>query len=337
MTDSTDSKVPPPKNRVASVQARLRRFAQENKTDFNRVLTRYANERFLFRLSQTDAGQKFVLKGAMLFTAWTGAPHRNTGDLDFLGFGDNAPDALEPVFRKILAAKVPEDGLVFSPDSLKIETRRDEEQYPGLKVKFTANLGKMVIPIEVDIGFGDAISPGVVHAEIPPILPHFPAVRLAMYPQQTVVAEKFEAIVSLDIANSRYKDFFDIWFLATYFSFDADSLCDAITATFERRKTPLPTQTPPTLTPEWAQTTEATQYWRGFVRRSGLGDTAPDFPVVASLVWSFLSPLILVLTTTDADRAKESTESRGRELPQYWPVGGPWQEGEIVLPLNDLS
>jgi Nucleotidyl transferase AbiEii toxin, Type IV TA system len=195
-----------PRNLAASIHRRLLNLAQKAGEDFGFTLTRYALERLLYRLSVSRHANIFVLKGAMLFQAWTSHPHRPTRDVDFLGRGEYSADRFNAIFTEILSQSFEDDALVYRPESVQVETMKDEEAYPGLRVFAEAYLGKARIPLQIDIGFGDAITPAPVVMDYPTLLP-LPAPRLATYPVESVVSEKFEAMVKLGIANSRMKDF----------------------------------------------------------------------------------------------------------------------------------
>lgn len=228
-----------PKDLAASVRARLSKLSRERNEAFDHVLTRYATERLLYRLSKSPFANRFVLKGATLFTLWCGEPHRPTRDLDFLSYGDSSPETLQSIFRDICTFKVEPDGLTFDPDSIRTAEIREPQEYPGWRVWVHAYLGKARIPIQVDIAFGDIVIPDPQEVEYPTILP-FPAPRLCSYPKEAVVAEKLEAMVALGMVNSRMKDFFDVWFLARNFEFNGETLTQAFAATFERRRTDIP-------------------------------------------------------------------------------------------------
>lgn len=214
-----------------------RNLARKQHEDFQLVLTRYAIERLLYRLTRTGYAAEFVLKGAMLFRLWADQPHRPTRDLDLLGRGDPSVDRLAAVFRAVCGAAVEDDGLLFDPATVTAGKIKEDQEYEGVRVECVARLGQARIDLQVDVGFGDAVTPGPVTVQYPGLL-DLPAPELAAYPRETVVAEKFQAMVMLGIANSRMKDFFDLWVLARSFTFAGPVLAAAIRATFARRKTP---------------------------------------------------------------------------------------------------
>ena len=259
------------RNIGASVRARLLARARVEQTDFQILLTRYALERLLYRLSVSDQRERFVLKGAMLFAIWQDDPFRPTRDLDLLGHGDPDPAMVAASIRSICSVEVPDDGVVFDVAGVEAAPIRDEDEYPGVRVRTGATIAGARLPIQLDVGFGDVIPPEAIEIEYPALL-DAPAPILRAYPPETVVAEKTEAIVSLGIANSRMKDFYDLWMIAQTFAFEGDNLANAIRRTFERRRTPLPEQVPVGLSDSFALEREA--QWRAFLARDSVHDAA---------------------------------------------------------------
>jgi predicted nucleotidyltransferase component of viral defense system len=251
------------KNMSASVRARLLAISKANGQVFDLVLNRYAVERLLYRLSVSAYARRFVLKGATLLMTWLDAPHRGTRDLDLLGFGDPDEENMLAVFREIMATDG-DDGIVFDVAALKVERIREHLAYGGLRLVTTAEIGGAQLKISIDIGFGDALEPEPETLNYPVLL-GMPAPQLRGYARETVIAEKFEAITSLGRDNTRMKDFHDIWILSRAFSFDDDRLARAITATFARRGTPIPTAPPEALTPAFAADDRKRAQWIAFV------------------------------------------------------------------------
>ena len=274
------------KNIGASVRARLLKLSKANGQSFDLVLTRFALERLLFRLSQSAHADRFVLKGAMLMMSWFDDPHRGTRDLDLLGFGDPSEAAMLATFRDILAQNA-EDGVVFVPDTLRVDRIREELDYGGLRLRAIASVGGARINLTIDIGFGDAMEPGAEFVDYPVML-DLPAPRLRAYARETVIAEKFQAMVALGRANSRMKDFYDIWVLSRSFSFDDGRLAQAIAATFARRKTVVSTELPDALTPAFAADEQKQKQWRAFVEDVAV-DPGPLALVIEELA-AFLMP-----------------------------------------------
>lgn len=301
----------PPRNMAASVKARLMGVARDRGEDFNFLLTRYVLERLLYRLAQSQHAATFLLKGAMLFTVWSQRPHRATKDIDLLGHGNPDPTRLEAIFRDVCDAQVPDDGLVFLASTVHAEPIREEAVYDGIRVTFEARLGTAKIPVQVDVGFGDATTPPPDRVEIPPLLDLPPPV-LQGYRRELVVAEKFHAMVDLGMANSRMKDFFDIWFLSQRFSFDGAILASAIKATFERRRTAVPTTLPLALTSTFAQDATKVAQWSAFTKRTRVEPPVPSLPDVTEAIARMLGAVL-------------EEASAGRAFTSDWPPGGPWR------------
>lgn len=275
-----------PRDMGASVRGRLMNLSRERRQPFQLLLTRYALERLLYRLSMTAYRDRFVLKGAMLMAAWFDNPFRPTQDVDFLGFGDPDPAAMLAIFREVCAARL-DDGVAFDIDALVVDHIREELEYGGLRIKTNADIGGARIRIVADIGFGDAIEPGLRELEMPVLLGQ-PAPRLRAYPPETVVAEKFQAMVMLGRANSRMKDFYDVWVLSRTQEFAGDRLSRAIAATFARRNTPIPVEPPDALTTAFAGDSAKQSQWNAFLR--GIeADPVPLITVIDDLA-AFLMP-----------------------------------------------
>lgn len=251
------------KNMGASVRARLLTHSRERRQTFETVLTRYALERLLYRLAQTEHGQRFVLKGAMLLMTWLEIPLRATRDLDFLAFGEPSPEGMLQVFKAVLSHEVDDDGVTFDAEALTVDRIREGVAYGGLRLQTWASVGGARVRVAIDIGFGDAVEPGVEEVDYPTLL-DMPAPRLRTYARETVIAEKFQAMVALGRANTRMKDFYDIWTLHQQFAFNDDRLARAINATFARRQTALPMEPPDALTSAFADDQDKQRQWRAF-------------------------------------------------------------------------
>ena len=230
---------------------------------------RFALERILYRLSQSEHARRFLLKGAVLFTLWYDMPHRATRDADLLGFGASDLESVAQVFREIAAISV-NDGIVFDPASVAAEEIRKEAGYGGVRVTIAGELAKARCKTQIDVGFGDAVTPGPVDSVYPVLLNDLPAPRLRVYPTYTVVAEKLHAIALLGMTNSRVKDYFDLSVLLERETLDADLLAQAIKATFERRSMAVPTELPVGLTDEFAHDTSRQALWQSFVKKNEL-------------------------------------------------------------------
>lgn len=279
-----------PKNIAASVKARLQNAASKRGEDFNLVLLRYGIERLLFRLSQSPHRDHFLLKGAMLFVIWDEKTHRPTRDVDLLGFGPSEREDLIEVFKTVASTPVVADGLVFAPDSVEAEEIREDNAYGGIRVRLLGKLGTAEVPVQIDVGVGDAVTPGPETSAFPVLL-DFPAPTVRTYPIYTVVAEKFEAMAKLGHANTRMKDFYDLWFMSRRFDFDHVILRRAIEATFERRQTRLPVLPEP-LTDAFANDATKQAQWTAFLRRNALSGASNRFADVVAALRDFLAPVL---------------------------------------------
>jgi predicted nucleotidyltransferase component of viral defense system len=276
----------PVTNMTASVMDRLRSIAKGLNQPFDLLLTRYALERLLYRLSTTSYRERFVLKGAVLMTTWFENPFRPTRDLDLLGFGDNAPDALLAIFREICAIGS-DDGIEFDVDALAVERIREELDYGGMRLQTVARLAKTRVKVSIDIAFGDATEPGLQEMDLPVLL-GFPAPRLRAYAMETVIAEKFQAMVMLGRANTRMKDYYDIWLLSKTYEFAGDGLARAIMATFERRKTEIPIAPPGGLNEAFAADPAKRRQWESF--SANIEVTPPKLETIIDDLLAFLMP-----------------------------------------------
>jgi predicted nucleotidyltransferase component of viral defense system len=277
------------KNLPASVKQRLMNHARQHRVDFNTVLVRYAMERLLFRLSESSHANDFYLKGAMLFVLWESNPHRPTKDMDLLFIPQHDGDEVARIFREIARMEVSDDGIDFDPGSVAVEEIREENAYGGLRVKLVARLGTGRLPLQIDVGLGDSVYPETDWAEFPALL-DFPPPRIRAYPIETVVAEKYQAIVELGLRNSRMKDYYDIHYLLRKFQFNGEELHEAIRQTFERRKTDVPQEQPPGLSPDFAQSAQKQIQWQAFLRKNGL-ENVGDLPDVVESIEHFLMHL----------------------------------------------
>lgn len=307
-----------PTNIGASVRARLLARSRETGEDFNFVLQRYASERFLYRLGESPHRDRFVLKGAMLFALWGGSLYRGTRDLDFTGHGPSEIDAVIAAVREICALSVADDGLTYGGATA--EPIRETSEYHGLRVRLTAALAGARIPLQIDIGFGNAIEPPAIETEYPTLL-DMPAPRIRAYPHEAVVAEKFHAMTVLGEINSRYKDFYDIHVLASRFGFDGERLVRSIGATFDRRRTPIEGALPVALTPRFYADDRRAEQWRAYLTRNRLPGAPDDLTAAGELIRAFLGPPWQALAA-------------GRSFAGAWSPTGPWV---VAAPTGGLS
>ncbi len=276
------------KNPAASVRARLLNLARETGEPFNSLIEQYATGRFLYRLANSPYRERFVLKGAQLFRVWGAEQHRPTRDLDLLGFGESSEEALCEIFMTILQAPTDiEDGLVWG--NVRTGPIRDDLDYGGVRATIEAHLAGARMMLQVDIGFGDAITPEPLMAQWQELL-DFPSAQLLIYPPETVIAEKLEAAITLGMNNSRMKDFFDLMWLAQHQSFSGNLLIASVTATFARRGTAIPNSTPLALTDAFSSDSRKDIQWKAFCRKGRL--PAPALSDVTESLARFLMPIL---------------------------------------------
>jgi hypothetical protein len=276
---------------------------------YQELLQYYAMERFLYRLSRSPHRSRFVLKGALMLHVWNAPLARATKDLDFLGRLDNSLDTVERLVRDVCSMDVEPDGMVFDPATVKPERIKEDADYEGVRVRFIGLLARSRVTMQIDVGFGDVVTPGAEAIAYPTLL-DFPAAELVGYSRETVVAEKFQAMVYLRTMNSRMKDFYDLWLLANQFSFDGALLATAITATFANRGTAIDVA-PIAFTTEFTEQASTMAQWTAFRKRlasTPMPDRLADVVVVLS---TFLLPVARACST-------------GVKFDQHWTRGGPW-------------
>lgn len=294
------------RNVAASVRAKLLNKARADKRDFTLVLTRYALERLLYRLSISRHADHFLLKGALLFDLWFDVPLRPTRDMDLLGFGLSEEPYLIAAFTDLCALDV-DDGIRFDAQSIRAEEIRKEANYAGIRVTLLGWIDGARCPIQIDVGYGDAVTPGPEAVEYPVMLDEFPAPKLRVYPRYTVVAEKLEALISLGVANSRMKDYFDLWVLARHSDFEGEVLRQAIGATLSRRGTDIPTDVPFGLTEAFATDAQKQMQWQGFLKKNRL--EALTLEQVVSDLREFLMPPLSALAAGQGFRTAWNREA----------------------------
>jgi hypothetical protein len=297
---------------AASIKQRLLNLARERREDFNFLLARYAIERLLYRLDRSGRGDDFVLKGSMLFHLGpTPIPHRPTQDVDLMGKGSPDLARMRTLFKGLCTLPVADDGLVFVEGTVRAERIREEEEYEGIRIRVEARLGSARIPVQVDVGFGDALTPRPRRERLATLL-ELPPPHLRVCPWETMIAEKFQALAALGMANSRMKDFFDLDYLSRTLAFDGLVLARAIRSTFERRRTPLPGEVPLGLSAAFGEDPEKVAQWRAFIRRTRLTERSGSLGAVMGRLRDFLMP-----------PAKASIEERPFRM--EWPPSGPWR------------
>lgn len=280
-------------NTAASAHRRLLNVARQSGRPFNDLIQYYADERWLYRLSQSPHGSRFILKGALMMVVWDTPVTRPTRDIDLLGRVDNDLESVQDLIATVCRTPVEDDGLVFDPDSVVTERISEDADYEGVRAKFKGYLGNARIAMQIDIGFSDVVTPEPVEIDYPSILDH-PAPRLYAYNRETVIAEKVEALVKLGELNSRMKDIFDIWLMAKTFDFDGAVLAEAIRRTFERRKTPID-PTPLCFERSYIENPDKQKQWQAFIRRSKLTAAPAEFSEAMKRVQEFAGSILKAL------------------------------------------
>lgn len=296
-------------NLAVSVHQRLLNHARATGRPFNEVLQRFALERFLYRLGRSPYAGRFVLKGALMLTAWQVPYPRPTRDIDLLGRMDNSVAQVVSAIEAICQEPVTDDGLRFETESIVGERITETANYAGLRLRFAAFLSKARIPMRIEVGFGDPLVPGSSLVQLPTIL-DFPAPEVQGYSRESAVAEKYQIMVYLGQINSRMKDFYDIWSLATHFSFEGPTLAQAIVETFESRGTPLSLH-PTAFSDAFAQDDEKQGQWEAFRRRLDGEDVPVDLEEAVQMIAAFLYPVTQALI-------------EGQTFEQRWEPGRHW-------------
>jgi predicted nucleotidyltransferase component of viral defense system len=302
-------KKPSPANLPASVHQRLLNRARETHQRFNDLLQHFAMERFLYRLSRSEYADCFVLKGALMLTVWHAPQSRPTMDIDLLGLTNNSVEEMVTLIQAICQQEVEPDGIAFEAATVVDEQIAEEAEYEGVRLRFKGSLGNAKLTMQVDIGFGDVMTPPAEVVEYPTLL-DFPAPRLRGYSRESAVAEKFHVMIGRGLLTSRMKDFFDMWLLSRHFDFDGDILAKAIRATFARRNTAVD-RAPEILSASFAEDTAKITQWQAFLRRSRLTDAPQNLTEAVAHLAVFLGPVI---------------EALSEECPfkKIWKAPGPW-------------
>lgn len=297
------------KNIAASVHQRLLNKSRESSRPFNEFLQHFAIERFIYRLSKSPYADRFVLKGALMFSAWTGSMSRPTMDIDLLGNIESSIDLIVAVFKDACETEVENDGIVYHKDTITATRITEDADYKGVRVLLRGNLSSMRLFLQIDIGFGDVIIPKPKRVKYPVLL-DFPQPELNGYTMESTVAEKFQAMVKLGLLNSRMKDFYDIWLLSRRFDFKGETLIEAIEKTFEKRKTLL-TSEPTIFNSTFMQDDTKQTQWQGFIKKTKLTDAPISFEDVAGGIKFFLQPIVVSMINQQTFRL-------------FWAAPGPW-------------
>jgi predicted nucleotidyltransferase component of viral defense system len=293
----------------ASVRQRLLNQAHEQGRPFQELLQYFVMERFLYRLSKSQFREAFILKGALLLTAWRAPKSRPTMDIDLMGRIDNSLEHIRVAVEEICGLAVEQDGVEFSEETIEIQRIKEDAEYEGARVRLTATVAKARLVVQIDIGFGDSIVPRPTKIEYPVLL-EFPVPQLLAYPRETVVAEKLEAITVLGVLNSRMKDYFDLMLLSELYEFDGAVLHRAVRATFKRRSTEVEPM-PIGLTDDFALVPGKAAQWKAFLRRSRFGTDYANLDDIIRIVRGFAGPVLTAAATED-------------EFQSLWNPGGPW-------------
>ena len=294
----------------ASVRQRLLNQSRAQNRSFQELLQYFAMERFLYRLAKSPYADRFILKGALLLTAWRAPVSRPTMDIDLAGRTNNQLDNIKDVVSAVCDLGVDPDGVEFNRDSMELSRIKEDADYEGVRVQFHATLARARIPMQLDIGFGDVITPDPTEIEYPTML-DFPAPVLRAYPKEAVVAEKLEALTTLGLLNSRIKDYYDLALLSRMYPFDGGRLADAIVATFRNRRTKVEAE-PIGLTQAYSNDPARALQWRAFVRRSRFGEESGDLTRLTDEIRPFVLPVLSKI----ADNNPFNTR---------WKPGGPWE------------
>ena len=299
------------KNIEASVRGKLQDKARKTNRPFAEVLQYYGMERFLYRFSQSKFAEAFILKGALMFTVWDVPQRRTTVDIDFLARFDNQIEKIEQVIKDICAVNASADGLIFDAKTVKGQRIKENADYEGVRVNFLGFLDKSKIPMQIDIAFGDVIIPEPSEVDYPTLL-DFPAPHLKGYTLESVVAEKFEAMIKLGILNSRMKDFYDVWLMTRQFNFEGKNLAAAIKATFGNRETPLPSGKLLFAAGIYVDESVQATMWKAFLKKNPINSAPDSFKGVVVAIEKFLGKPVAAITS-------------GKEFSSNWNVPGPWR------------
>ncbi len=300
-------------NIADSIRARLLNEARRGGTEFELSLVRYACERFLYRLGESAVQERCILKGATLLALWMKEPYRATRDIDLLAFGESDDEAVREIVTTVCSVPCKEDGIMFDLETLRISSIRDNQRYQGQRANLRARLGTARIPVQVDFGFGNAVTSVVDEACLPTLIDGVPAPLVRTYPRVATIAEKFETMVQLGTRNSRMKDFYDVWALSETFSFDGTELREAVERCFERRGTPWTHTIPDALTSAFYSNADIQSRWQSYGQDGQLLSSPPNaFEEIGSRLRLFMEPV------------RESIVA-GSPFEMHWPAGGPWR------------
>ena len=271
------------RDRGKSIRERLLNISKEEEQEYMKVLVRYLHERLLYRISVSPYKSHFLLKGSSLLYAYDGFKARPTIDIDLLGERiSNDRERLKGVFGRICHIECEDDGVTFDADTLTLEPIAVEKKYPGSCVRVLAHLDTIVQQVSIDIGFGDVVTPCPLLLDYPLLLPDVPDVELYAYSLETLIAEKFHAMVDRDESNSRMKDFFDVYELLRNHEIDKELLKESVVSTFKNRGMRYREELA-LFTERFADDEKRNVMWRAFLRRIRWKE-AIDFRVVMDCI-----------------------------------------------------
>ena len=292
-----------------SVKQRLLNKSKQESRPFNEVLQFYAMERYLYRLALSEHAQRFVLKGGLMLRVWESPITRPTMDIDFLAYSSNELEALKAIFQEVCRLNCAADGLVFDADGMQAQRIKEDADYEGVRLSFSATLGTAKVRMQIDVAFGDVIHPGKITETLISLLGQ-PTAPLACYPRESVIAEKLQAMMALGLLNSRMKDFYDIWLLASNFNYDGAVLTEAVSKTLEHRKTE-PSTDLVAFTDAFAEAKQV--QWSAFKRKLKQDELSSDFKEIITIIKQFIEPVLNALVNQ-------------KDIGCNWPSGGPWEK-----------
>jgi len=274
----------------ASIRARLKNISREKQIPFQLLIFRYLHERLFYRMSISNYRNNFILKGGNLLFANQGLLSRPTRDIDYLAV--NVPNDIEEIrsiFIKLCNIEYSDDKVIFNPNSIEFETITEQDKYSGLRVFINASFDTIRQKIQIDIGYGDIVIPNAKIIDYPVLLEDMESPIIKVYSNETVIAEKFQAMMELAELNSRMKDFYDIYTILSTNQFDRDVLKDAIISTFKQRSTSY-MEKHAVFTEEFVKDTNRNKMWKAFLNK--INDNSKlEFEVVMDTISKNLKPI----------------------------------------------
>lgn len=277
------------KNLSESIYSRLKNIALAKNRPTQEILRYYAMERFLYRLSISQYKRSFFLKGGLMLMVWDPATHRATVDIDLLAKANNSLENISRILKEICAHSVLQDGIEFNSTDLILTESQVETEYTGLSARFSAHLHTAKLPLRIDIGFSDKIFPKPANVDYPTLL-DFPSPMLQGYTPETMIAEKLDAVVKLGLANSRMKDFYDIWTIVNQFQIKPEKIAPVIRKVFKNRKT-IVREIPKAFSEIFYSTSKTRERWDSFLQ--GIGHDSIPLEKVIFEIRDFFLPILI--------------------------------------------